>query len=481
MLCLRTSNGNECNVTLQHYNKVEKKWVLLDADGRKHFAEPKDIEVVFDSPSRSVTLQGLKRRRSELNGTQVTLKEYQADTGLYVAQCGKVMRLLRPEEVGMPAPIIPVTTEKGVCLRTQRKVQAREVLYEELPIMKISLHEGWPEVAKAFCALPTEKQDEVLSLCEREENAPDYLILDILHDAQVVLSPADKPRVCRACRIFETNSIHHMEYSGTHFNALFLTVSRMNHSCAPNAYHVCVDKRKRVVALRDLQPGEEIIHSYLQDKHLLLPFAKRKELLSRWFEDCWCTRCNDDFDDSRSFPCPSCGGVCYASRLGADISPCKCGEKVSDVGALLKTEESVVQALTEIERNTKVFTLSSEFLVSARKNLHASHWVLASYLIFAVSVISKLHGKGELEDDMLEIADELLREDLACWNRISWSSLQRASKSVFYAFILYRMGKGRDAALSICDALAETRSLLRANDPSVMNWMKHLRAILEDP
>ncbi|CAL1171250.1 unnamed protein product [Cladocopium goreaui] len=84
----------------------------------------------------------------------------------------------------------------------------------------------------------------------------------------------------------------------------FLMLSRMNHSCFPNV--VYMSDKKQFRALRPIQRGEELLHSYL-GRELLLPTELRRRLLwrSKCFE-CQCERCVAQEDPMRTVACSCC-------------------------------------------------------------------------------------------------------------------------------------------------------------------------------
>eukprot|EP00933_Yihiella_yeosuensis_P045152 TRINITY_DN40477_c0_g1_i1.p1 TRINITY_DN40477_c0_g1~~TRINITY_DN40477_c0_g1_i1.p1 ORF type:complete len:357 (-),score=91.22 TRINITY_DN40477_c0_g1_i1:140-1210(-) len=91
--------------------------------------------------------------------------------------------------------------------------------------------------------------------------------------------------------------------------AVYATASKANHSCHPNAAfrieHLPL-RELRLVALRDIQAGEEVLVSYLQEEDLLKPRRRRRKQLRNWGFTCCCRRCLGS-DDVRTFLCPQCG------------------------------------------------------------------------------------------------------------------------------------------------------------------------------
>lgn len=97
-------------------------------------------------------------------------------------------------------------------------------------------------------------------------------------------------------------------------------VALVNHSCTPNAvvvfpaYHTfSTPKPMRVVAIRDIKPGEELLTSYVD---LGLPLRRRKaELRANYHFECSCSLCfkrkEDWIDPREALRCGKgkCGGL----------------------------------------------------------------------------------------------------------------------------------------------------------------------------
>lgn len=66
----------------------------------------------------------------------------------------------------------------------------------------------------------------------------------------------------------------------------------MNHSCAPNCSVKNVeDSRAVLVALRDIQAGEELFHSYIENEDTL---EERQEELREYGFICDCPKCAEE-------------------------------------------------------------------------------------------------------------------------------------------------------------------------------------------
>lgn len=104
-------------------------------------------------------------------------------------------------------------------------------------------------------------------------------------------------------------------------------VALINHSCSPNAVVVFPSfadssnrKPMRVVAICNIEPGEELLTSYVDlglPKHL-----RQAELKERYFFDCSCSLCSESggIDPRQAFMCrsKSCSGQLPMP------DPCKC-------------------------------------------------------------------------------------------------------------------------------------------------------------
>ncbi|CAK9054958.1 unnamed protein product [Durusdinium trenchii] len=87
---------------------------------------------------------------------------------------------------------------------------------------------------------------------------------------------------------------------------IFWTMSRINHSCAPNCVFSAAPNRWGLRSVRPISAGEEITISYLGEE-LLLPTVQRQWLL--WRSKCFicgCRRCASPEDPLRDRACSSC-------------------------------------------------------------------------------------------------------------------------------------------------------------------------------
>lgn len=72
--------------------------------------------------------------------------------------------------------------------------------------------------------------------------------------------------------------------------ALLKDFSRFNHSCEPNCFSVFnAGRGNRMVAARDIQPGEELVFSYVNT--LDRPDVRKKKLSEDYYFECSCPKC----------------------------------------------------------------------------------------------------------------------------------------------------------------------------------------------
>ena len=99
--------------------------------------------------------------------------------------------------------------------------------------------------------------------------------------------------------VFMTNALP--KGTGTRFGALFLTCSRFNHSCTPNAYHSYLKDHNvlRVYAVRDIDEGDEICTSYID--MVATRDVRAGVLMGRFGFACACATCvkADPISDQR--------------------------------------------------------------------------------------------------------------------------------------------------------------------------------------
>lgn len=120
-------------------------------------------------------------------------------------------------------------------------------------------------------------------------------------------------------RSFETTRVKEAaSEEGVYVARIAAHVSRLNHSCRPNAATSAGDGVTTVYSLRAIAPGEEICVSYASAFLWLPVHARRAQLAKRWGFLCACARCDEEL--ARAAAERDCGagaGRAQASRFGA--------------------------------------------------------------------------------------------------------------------------------------------------------------------
>lgn len=102
-------------------------------------------------------------------------------------------------------------------------------------------------------------------------------------------------------QIFRTNSMQVCGFAdlGVNDSAVYNSISRINHSCAPNAvwsWKAGNVRRQEVRACRDICEGEEIQCSYIRVGAFALRAERQKKLLNSWNFICTCEVCSKTGD-----------------------------------------------------------------------------------------------------------------------------------------------------------------------------------------
>ena len=153
-----------------------------------------------------------------------------------------------------PSFTIKDLIKKGKGLVASRKISAGELIICEKPCLVLQLKDiNNDKVTKAFNHLPKEKQTKFLELTTSKE------------------TPADEPK---KSDIFLNNAIN----VNDDVFGVFLDVSRVNHSCDPNAAWGTTQQEDTLElrAIRDIMEDEEICVDYIGDKSFLMTTADRK-------------------------------------------------------------------------------------------------------------------------------------------------------------------------------------------------------------
>lgn len=198
--------------------------------------------------------------------------------------------------------------------------------------------------------------------------------------------------------------------------ALYAVACRANHSCRPNVA-LCAGETGviRLVAIRPVAAGEEVLVSYLGESELLRPTERRQQLLSKsWGFVCGCARCSAEVDDTRGFACPACAvGTVHGRHAahGGGWSACSaCGQKpnAEAADALDRAEEEWLRNVQAVRDNANsplaghMVVAVFDGLVSGSNDgwaasvapLPDAHWISARLASQAAEALLK-RGDGE--------------------------------------------------------------------------------------
>ncbi|KAK4161892.1 SET domain-containing protein 5, partial [Cladorrhinum sp. PSN259] len=137
--------------------------------------------------------------------------------------------------------------------------------------------------------------------------------------------------------ILKTNGFG-IDVAGVQHLGLYVEGSRVNHNCRPNAFwrYVGSQMAMEVVALRNIQPGEEVAHSYAP---LGYTHEERKAVLRQWGFQCRCALCS----------APPAERQLADSRRERILEIHQILRKASELQSTRRVDELVREAMTLIE------------------------------------------------------------------------------------------------------------------------------------
>ena len=184
---------------------------------------------------------------------------------------------------------------RGLGLFTTRNIPAYSEILREAPTVLLEPTDDLPQLYEQFIALRNPGSDALqqryLSLTHHEVPERDTRLRDKLRERG--FDEASVEEMVKVASIMQTNAfnVDLGNGKGRNHRALFAQIARINHSCAPNA-HVCFypDAPARMVvhALRDLEPGEEVLIAYFS---VLLSRSERQTKAQKWGFTCGCSAC----------------------------------------------------------------------------------------------------------------------------------------------------------------------------------------------
>jgi len=172
----------------------------------------------------------------------------------------------------------------------------------------------------------------------------------------------------------------------------------------------------------------------------------RKQRLSSWFPSCWCSRCSDDGDDVRCFPCATqgCTGMCVASSVREDLLACHvCQASLPNSATLLRFEAQIITKYLGFERDNTTITEKrvEALLLLSQRMLAPRHWARVAIGDMAQDVSAQVYYWGP--------ADIAAPEQLNAYARAvelvqAWCSCWRASVRIPSACVAMKFERAGD-------------------------------------
>lgn len=395
----------------------------------------------------------------------------------------------------------------------RRAAMLGEVLCEEAPVLLAAPGpQQLEDAVRAFFALPRGQRDELLQL-----QASASVLVDVQDSLAQAASPfasqhleqsaltldALAPTLDRAGlekasvqeRLDALRFVYILQENGFRTEAglaLFRKLSRVNHSCAPNAMRVELDVSSQrphggfsLVALQPIDVGEEITINYGSDEELLMPAEARQE----WYmktrgHGCWCARCDEPEDTLRAFACSTdgCRGYLYVCRGSRSTgtsgealttcSACACDAGATAAESLVAEAgvvstywklDCILAAAWQPESVVPVTEWAGSICAALRLRQQAAevlsdqHWVVARLDGRLSDVFGTGVGPSAVLRDMGTAAN-LKQQHLAFWDRhLRRPSLKRACDRAELVDLLRATGNDVLALATCRKALAELR------------------------
>ena len=170
---------------------------------------------------------------------------------------------------------------------------------------------------------------------------------------QLKLIQFDSERIQRVCGILDTNCFEIRLRDRVSIRGLYPNASLMNHECVANTRHVFnpFDFRIKVIATRDIAPGQTISATYTQS--LWNTLDRRWHLKSTKHFWCHCRRCTDPEEFGTwlsALRCDRCGNL-ISSQNSLDVTAkwrCTNCETILDADKVNQIHHSVRAELKKI-------------------------------------------------------------------------------------------------------------------------------------
>jgi len=176
---------------------------------------------------------------------------------------------------------------KGEGMVATRVLFPGDIVVTEEPLIVIKDGEPIRIILSMFDALSEEDKNVLLSLYDPGVNPQNDIqgVTDEKHQKFIRITWANSMQLCGYPEL------------GVDGLGVYATISRINHSCAPNAIRTWLrgdnsKRSKQVRACQRIDEGEEICFSYIKLDSSFLLREKRQMLLRNWFPSCRCVICH---------------------------------------------------------------------------------------------------------------------------------------------------------------------------------------------
>lgn len=189
--------------------------------------------------------------------------------------------------------IVGTLPDRGKGLIAAKRIPAGSIVVSEKPLLRL---QSETNLERKVEQLDGEEKAEYFSLCDSFPSVEEEL-----HKVGPLRQFADRTKLAQFERkkhlnIYKSNASKIDDES----SGLFPVMSRINHSCIPNTNFVWREDlgQQVVIAVREIQEGEEITDSYLPDNLMLTTQERRKRLKETHGFECECIElCSRHSDD----------------------------------------------------------------------------------------------------------------------------------------------------------------------------------------
>ncbi|XP_065357523.1 SET domain-containing protein SmydA-8 isoform X2 [Calliphora vicina] len=268
---------------------------------------------------------------------------------------------------------------------------------------------------------------------ERRENF-DIWHADLVNIAQYLRGPCKlgerftEDLIMQVVGILEVNAFEAKSLQGFALRALYPITGILSHNCVPNtmrSIYPSEDYRIRLRAMVDLEPGQQLQHSY---SYTLNGTSQRQEHLKtgKYFS-CDCKRCKDPTElgtNFSTFKCSKCedGWLLWTDPLDPNTewkcTLCEFKTSSDAIRRALAVMQAEVSELQATEMSAARLQETEKLLKKYRVVLHPLHYIMISLKQNLIEMYGRVkeYEMVELPDVLLERKEELCRHVLRVMN-----------------------------------------------------------------